>query len=260
MDSLVWLETKNNLKRAGGFLKIKEDVGFCLNFNLSIQGIQNLQMKSLFFIIALLFSITSIAQVSCELLVNDFKVVSDSTIAYDSFIDENKKIGRIENSKSEFEIRYYYSPSLVNGGKVTIITCIDGNLQAKKIDYWFNPKKPYDKWKINKVEITELTPSKSWPSFFHSLDSMNFFEFPTMDEVRPRMIKYMLLADGRTVEKRSQIMDGANYTYQVKVDNNIRTFSYHSPMAWYQVYDNVEELKIADDIKNLFVNGLKPKD
>ena len=216
-------------------------------------------MKLLFFILTLQFSIAARAQVSCELLVNDFKVVSDSTIAYDSFIDEHKKIGRIENSKSKFEIRYYYSPSLVNGGKVTIITCIDENLQAKKIDYWFNPKKPFEKRKITKVEIMELTPTISWPSFLNSLVSMNFFEFPTMDEVRPRMKKYMLLADGRTVEKRSQITDGANYTYQVKVDNNIRTFSYHSPMAWYHVYDNVEELKIAEDIKNHFLNGLKPK-
>jgi hypothetical protein len=80
-----------------------------------------------------------------------------------------------------------------------------------------------------------------------------------MEDIRPKMKITMQLEDGRTVEKSSMITDGANYTYQIKIDNKVKTFSYHSPISWYIVYDSVEELKIADDIRNHFATNLKPK-
>ncbi len=69
----------------------------------------------------------------------------------------------------------------------------------------------------------------------------------------------MKLADGRTVEKRSMITDGANYTFQIKINSSFRTFKYHSPSAWYRAYDNVAELKEAADIIELFTSELNKK-
>ena len=195
----------------------------------------------------------------CGSLLAEIELVSNSISVQDKFVDKHRKIGDIKDSKHPVEIRYYYTPSLVNGGSVTIIQCVERTFTAKKIDYWFNPNKSLDKRKVNRVAITELTPKNSWESFLDSLNRMNFFDFPTMDQIRPQMKKYIKLADGRIVEKRSMITDGTDYTYQVKIDDSIRTFSYHSPMSWYHVYDQVEALKIAGDIKNHFSTNLKPK-
>lgn len=216
-------------------------------------------MKYHLTILCIFYLTTVQAQVTCEQLISKIEIKPDTLSNEPSFIEEHRKIGKIEDSQSNFEIRYYFTPSLVNGGSVTIINCDTNELIAKQIDYWFNPNKPSDKRKIIKVKITELTPANSWQLFFDSLMVMNFFEFPTMEEVRPKMKKYMQLADGRTVEKRAMITDGATFTYQVKINDSIRTFTYHSPSSWYQVYDNVEELKIADDINNLFANELTEK-
>ncbi len=195
----------------------------------------------------------------CNALFVDLELEEDTTNEKSNFINDHKKIGYIADSKYPVEIRYYYTPSLGNGGSVTIIQCIDKRLEAKKIDYWFNPKKHGKKRIINKVDVIGLTPIDTWVLFIDSLNSMNFFNFPTMEAIRPKMKITMQLEDGRTVKKRSMITDGAYYTYQVKIDDKVRTFSYHSPMAWYRAYDFVEELKIADDIRNHFVTNLKPK-
>jgi hypothetical protein len=183
------------------------------------------------------------------------KMTSDSALYEDSFIDKNKKIGRIKDSKADFEIRYYYTPSLVNGGHVTIIYCTDDKMKARKINYWFSVKKDYDKRKINKIQTVELAP-KSWEIFFDSLELMNFYNFPTMETIRPKMKKFMTRADGKVVEKRSWITDGANYTFEIKIGNVIRAFTYHSPDAWYRAYDNVDELRQATEIIEFFKKSL----
>lgn len=194
----------------------------------------------------------------CGALLADIELTPDTTLEKSNFINEHRKIGYISKSNSPVEIRYYYTPSLVNGGSVTIIQCIEGKFESRKIDYWFNPKKSWEKRKVTKVEVSKLAPSSSWDIFIDSLNSMNFFSFPTMEVIRPKMKITMQLEDGRSVEKRSMITDGANYTYQIKIDDKVRTFTYHSPMSWYRVYDFVEELKIADDIRNHFVTNLQP--
>ena len=198
-------------------------------------------------------------EVNCNILQTQILIQSDTVPQYHGFIDRHRKIGKIEKSNSDFEIRYYVEPSLVNSGKVLIINCNDDGLVAKSVRYWFNPKRSYENVRINKTEVIKLKPLNSWRSFIDSLRQMNFFNFPTMDQVRPKMKKYMTLEDGRVVEKRAQIMDGATYTYQIKIGSKVRTFSYHSPKAWYNVYDNVPELKIADDIRNHFATNLIEK-
>lgn len=195
----------------------------------------------------------------CGTFFADLELKTDTTKEKSNFVNDHRKIGYISNSEFPVEIRYYYEPSLVNGGAVTIIQCIDGSFEAKKIEYWFNTKKKWEKRKVNKVEVIELRPTDSWNTFVDSLNSMNFFNFPSMEAIRSKMKIAMQLEDGRTVEKRSMITDGANYTYQIKINENVRTFSYHSPMSWYRVCDFVEELKIADEIRNHFTSNLKPK-
>jgi hypothetical protein len=196
----------------------------------------------------------------CGTFLAELELKADTTEVKSNFTNDHRKIGYISSSAFPVEIRYYYTPSLSNGGSVIIIQCVDKQFEAKKIDYWFNPKKTWDNRKVNKVEVTKLTPVDSWESFFDSLTSLNFFNFPTMEVISPKMKITMQLEDGRTVEKRSMITDGANYTYQIKIDDKVRTFSYHSPMSWYRTYDFVEELKIADDIRHHFVTNLKTKE
>lgn len=194
---------------------------------------------------------------NCSNVTDKIKITADTALYEDSFIDKNKKIGHIKDSKADFEIRYYYTPSLVNGGHVTIINCTGDKMKAKKINYWFSVKKDYDKRKINKTQTVELTP-KSWDIFFDSLELMNFYNFPTMETIRPKMKKFVTRADGRVVEKRSMISDGANYTFEIKIGNVIRAFTYHSPDAWYRAYDNVDELRQATEIIDLFKKSLRP--
>lgn len=217
-------------------------------------------MRLLTTTLLLLFTILAFGQgdnFNCSIVTGKIKITADSVLYEDSFIDKNKKIGHIKDSKADFEIRYYYTPSLVNGGHVTIINCADNKIKAKKINYWFSVKKDYDKRKINKTQTIELTP-KSWSIFFDSLELMNFYNFPTMETIRPKMKKFVTRADGRVVEKRSMITDGANYTFEIKIGNIIRTFTYHSPDAWYRAYDNVEELRQATEIIDFFRKSLRP--
>jgi hypothetical protein len=192
----------------------------------------------------------------CDDLTADIQIQKNLSNPIEAFVDKHRKIGSIENSKSEFEIRYYFSPSLTNGGSVVIINCLQGELVARKVYYWFNSKKSMDKRKVKKVKVVAVQPTSSWTSFINSLRDLEFFTLPTMSEIRPKMKKHMALADGRTVEKRVAIMDGALFTYQIKVGDKIRMFSYHSPMAWYRTYDHVEELRLAGDIKDHFAQNL----
>jgi hypothetical protein len=194
---------------------------------------------------------------SCSKVTDKIKITGDTVFYDNSFIDKNKKIGHIKESKADFEIRYYYTPSLVNGGHVTIINCTGDNIKGKKINYWFSVKQDYDKAKIYKTKITELTPLNSWDNFFDSLEIMNFYRFPTMETIRPKMKKFVTRADGRVVEKRSMITDGANYTFEIKIGNIIRSFTYHSPDAWYRAYDNVDELRQATEIIEFFKTNLR---
>ena len=189
-------------------------------------------------------------------MTDKIKITADSALYKDSPIDKNKKIGLIKDSKADFEIRYYYTPSLVNGGDVTIINCSNNKTTAKKIKYWTSTKKSYLKGKPNKTQIIEVKPN-SWDIFFDSLELMNFYNFPTMETIRPKMKKFMTRADGKVVEKRSSITDGANYTFEIKIGNLIRTFTYHSPDAWYRAYDNVDELRQATEIIEFFKKSLR---
>ncbi|UYN87586.1 MAG: hypothetical protein KIT51_04825 [Cyclobacteriaceae bacterium] len=193
---------------------------------------------------------------NCDLISVQIKIKSDSLIYENSFIDKHKDIGLIGKSKADFELRYYNTPSLANGGHVIIISCVDNTIKAKKVTYWFSVKQDYEKRRINKTKVEELKPTKTWNSFFNTLDSMNFYNFPTMEEIRPKMKKYMTLEDGRVVEKRSMITDGVYYTFEIKIKDKIRKFSYHSPISWYKVYDHVDELKQAEEIKEFFKNNL----
>ena len=193
---------------------------------------------------------------SCHRVTDKIKITADSALYEDSFIDKNKNIGHIKDSKADFEIRYYYTPSLANGGHVTIISCTDNKMKANKINYWFSVKKDYDKRKINRTQIVELTP-KSWKLFFDSLELMNFYNFPTMETIRPKMKKYVTLADGRVAEQRSMITDGANYSFEIKIGNIIRAFTYHSPDAWYRAYDNVDELRQATQLIEYFKKSFR---
>lgn len=220
-------------------------------------------MKTLLLILQLFYFQSALGQIQkadCETLVKTIAIEADPMLPFNTFENEHKKIGKIENSIYDFEIRYYLTPSIINAGHVIIINCTQDGLQARKVNYWFKPNKSSKERKINKIIITDLHPRHTWEAFMDSLQAMNFFAFPSMEEIRPRMKKYMTLADGRTVEKRSEVMDGAIYTFQVKIGNKIRTFGYHSPIAWYKAYDHVEELKIAEDIKNHFVNNLTEKE
>jgi hypothetical protein len=207
----------------------------------------------------LFFTVIAFGQVdsfNCSNVTAKIKITADSALYEDSPIDRNKKIGRIKDSKADFEIRYYFTPSLVNGGYVTIINCTENKMKAKKINYWFSVKKDYEKRKINKTQTIELTP-KSWEIFLDSLELMNFYNFPTMETIRPKMKKFITRADGRVVEKRSSITDGAYYTFEIKIGNVIRTFTYHSPDAWYKAYDHVDELREATEIIDFFRESLK---
>lgn len=205
------------------------------------------------------FTVLAFGQVNnfnCSSVTAKVKIIADTALYEDSFIDTNRKIGYIKDSKADFEIRYYYTPSLVNRGHVTIIDCTGDKMKARKINYWFSVKKGYNKRKINKTQTVDLTP-KSWDIFFDSLELMNFYNFPTMETIRPKMKKFVTRADGRVVEKRSMITDGANYTFEIKIGNVIRAFTYHSPDAWYRAYDNVDELRQATEIIDLF-KSLRP--
>jgi hypothetical protein len=118
-------------------------------------------------------------------------------------------------------------------------------------------KAGYNKAKVNKTRITQLTPLKSWDNFFDSWELMNFYRFPTMETIRLKMKKLVTRADGRVVEKRSMITDGANYTFEIKIGNIIRSFTYHSPNAWYRANDNVDELRQATEIIEFFKMNLR---
>ena len=77
----------------------------------------------------------------CGAFLAELELKADSTEAKSNFINDHRKIGQITNSAFPVEIRYYYTPSLSNGGSVIIIQCVEKRFEAKKIDYWFNPKK-----------------------------------------------------------------------------------------------------------------------
>lgn len=68
----------------------------------------------------------------CGALLADVELIADTARQKSNFIDDHRRIGYITNSKFPVEIRFYFSPSLSNGGSVTIIQCIDGRFEAKK--------------------------------------------------------------------------------------------------------------------------------
>lgn len=214
-------------------------------------------LTTIFFLLSTHFLFGQTDDFCCSRVTDKIKITGDTFFYEDSFIYVNKKIGHIKDSKTDFEIRYYNTPSLVNGGHVTIINCTGDKIKGKKINYWFSVKKEYNKRKIKKTRTIELTPLKSWDDFFNSLEILNFYSFPTMETIRPKMKKFVTRAGGRVVEKRSMITDGANYTFEIKIGNIIRSFTYHSPDAWYSAYDNMDELRQVTEIIEFFKTSLR---
>jgi hypothetical protein len=200
-----------------------------------------------------------IQKIDFETIVRAIAIQADSLPPVNSFENEHKRIGKIENSVYNFEIRYYLTPSLTYDRQVIIINCTQKGLLARKVQYWYRTDSS-SKETIHKIVVTDLQPRHTWEAFIDSLQAMNFFAFPSMEAIRPRMKKFRTLAGGYTAELRTDITDGEYHTYQVKVGNKIRTFSYHSPLAWYKAYDHVEDLKMAEQISNHFVNNLIEKE
>jgi hypothetical protein len=218
-------------------------------------------LKTLLLILLIFHFQTALGQIrkaDCETFVRTITIEADSLPPDNWFENEHKTIGKIGNSVYDFEIRYYLTTSLILNRQVIIINCTPKGLKARKINYLYNPDTTA-KERITKIVITDLLPRHSWEAFFDSLHSMNFFAFPSMEEMRPRMKKIKTLAGGYVVEQITLITDGEDHTYQVKVGSKIRTFSYHSPLAWYKTYNDIEELKTADQISNHFVNNLIEK-
>jgi hypothetical protein len=105
-------------------------------------------LTTILFLISTHFLFGQADNFSCSKVTDKIKITGDTVFCDNSFIDKNKKIGYIKESKSDFEIRYYYTLSLVNGGHVTIINCTGDKIKGKKINYWFSIKQATTKQRL----------------------------------------------------------------------------------------------------------------
>tara|TARA_R110002124_G_scaffold201473_1_gene367992 strand:- start:509 stop:1165 length:657 start_codon:yes stop_codon:yes gene_type:complete len=162
----------------------------------------------------------------------------------------------IQSTQSDVEIRFYSKPSLVYGGTVIIISCKNGKMKANRIVSIGN-RDGDDETKINYTSKTaKLRPAEGWSTFFETLQNLDFFSLPTMDEIRPKMKKEYTNSNGEIREAKTLVLDGVLYTFEIKVRDRIRTFSYHSPESYYKNYINVIELQKATLIIRAFEKDL----
>jgi hypothetical protein len=198
------------------------------------------------------------APCDCQALIRQYPITADSTKVNHELADEIKKVGSIYESDSDFEIRFYISSGITNGAHVKMISCAENRLKARAFHYWFKSDPVTNIHKINKVKVRKVRTDKDWSVVLKELEKLHFFMLPDMEKLRARMKKYGT-RNGKAVEIRREVLDGIGFTIQIKNGNYVRSLSYDNPGEYYKFYDNVEELRMADEIYKYFQTNLKSK-
>lgn len=194
----------------------------------------------------------------CQALIRQYPITADSTKVNHELADEIKKVGSIYESDSDFEIRFYISSGITNGAHVKMISCAENRLKARAFHYWFKSDPVTNTHKINKVKVRKVRTDKDLSVILGELEKLYFFTLPDMEKLRPRMKKYGT-RNGKAAEIRREILDGTGFTVQIKNGDYVRSYRYSNPGSYYKFYDDVEELKMADEIYKYFQTNLKSK-
>jgi|GEM_PF-5763063 len=198
------------------------------------------------------------APCDCRALIRQYPIAADGTKPSHELADEIKKVGSIDESNSDFEIRFYLSPGITNGAHVKVISCAENRLTARAFHYWFKSDRMDNTDKIGKVKIRKVRTDKDLSVILGELEKLHFFTLPDMKKLRPRMKKYGT-RNGKAAEIRREILDGTGFTVQIKNGDYVRSYEYSNPGSYYKFYDDVEELKMADEIYGYFQANLKTK-
>ena len=178
------------------------------------------------------------------------KITSDSVNGSpNSDFEKRIKIKPIDQSESEFEIRFYKHFSLSNTNDLKIIKYNNGDWQATRYEEWNKPVK---------IKKGALAPTTDFDTFIQSVLDRNILTLPDQSKLEDKMKKPTTLR-GRPAYQKIQVTDGHSYTVEIKQGDVFRIYRFHSPGRYAEFYDNVEELKDYVAITKAFEEQLKIK-
>jgi hypothetical protein len=104
-----------------------------------------------------------------------------------------------------------------------------------------------------------LAPSKNFDSIFVKLLSNNILMLPSQSDLKNKMQKIEVTADGDTVMHKMTAVDGEGYTIEFKIGDKFRVYQFDNPYSYSKFYNNVLELRDYLNIVQTFDRCLSAK-
>lgn len=182
----------------------------------------------------------------------------DSALTHDMMIDFHPKIGEIENSKANLELRMYDEGRRPNSKQIMFqLKSVNGEFEINKFEYTeiFEERFTNSTSKITREEI--LTCKIPVEDFVDSLNLLHFFDLPSMH--KDSFIKTdTTINNGETRIRKTTplIFDGGKYTVQFKIDEVHRSYFYENPNAYLKLFPEDRNLQNMTRIISLFYKYL----
>jgi hypothetical protein len=130
-------------------------------------------MKHIYLLLALFFYISAFGQKDkCKKWPKGFNLQGNDVFTVPYAIDTIPKIGKIENSNTSFEIRYYFSHSFY-GTTMTLLRCVRGKMEAIKVYETYVSDS--DNRPVAKRSFVPITTTTSMNSFIKGLQEVKPF-------------------------------------------------------------------------------------
>ena len=163
----------------------------------------------------------------------------------------------LKTTGSEIDLRIFLDRGITNGGHVIQIVKRNAKWTGAKYDYLLKMKKGTVTNKIAKTTKTELK-SNNWDSLWAKLENLDITTLPNQDDIKDKLRKEVTTKRGKGYEVLN-VTDGSSYDLTIKKDENIFSYSFHSPWTYSQKYPDVEEVRKYSDIITTLENEFQIK-
>ena len=167
-------------------------------------------------------------------------------------------IPELSNSSNQIDLRIYLDRGITNGGHFLWIRRTDGKWTGTKYDYFLKIKRNGKIGKIKKCTATSVKPTNSWETLWQALNEQRISELTSQDSIQHKLRKEVTTPRGTGYQMIS-VMDGSSYNVELKRNEKIVEYSFHSPWIYSDNFPDVEEVRNYSEIVSILETELKIK-
>jgi len=154
----------------------------------------------------------------------------------------------IDLSNADFEIRFYTLAAATNNRNLRMAKFANGKWEAFE----------FEEKSSSKIKTHTLIPTLGYETFIANLSQQKFTTLPNQSEL-DKKIQDGFASKKEYLQSRPSIMDGHNFTVELKVGDKFRVYQFDNPEVYARYYSNVEEFKNFAAIQKIFEQDLVRK-